>query len=252
MKKSLYNIAKNNYVAIFFFAIVIFSLAYIINYEYKAFDGNDLESAKYIEEPTYEELEEDNPLVQELIKYLNPGDNETYIVYQSMYNKNKITSKNFNDEDMLYVAYKYLERNTDFTPYLKEISSDDGDFDTYYINSYITKDLLKETVKKIFNVNIYNFKSFYTNYDDICEYKDEEYTCIAKYNPSNNSDVTFVKAMKNDQELVIYQKYKYNKYDTFYKTFNGEEVGEGYYKIVFRLVNDSYYFDSSEIITEEN
>jgi hypothetical protein len=252
MKKSLYNIAKNNYVAVLFFSIVIFSLAYVINYEYKELDNKDLDTSRYIEEPTSIELEEDDPLVKELLSYLNTGDNETYVEYQTMYNKNKITNKNFKDEDMLYIAYKYLERNNDFSSYLTEISSDEGLYDTYYINTYVTKDLLRETVKKIFNVNLYNFVSFYTNYDDICEYENEEYTCIVKHNPSNNSEVQFVKAIKDDQEVIIYQKYKYNKYDNSYKTFNGNEIGEGYYKIVFRLINDNYYFESSELIPEEN
>lgn len=269
-KNIKYLVKSNNYVGLLFFALVLASLLYIIKHETKNLEDLEptikqietIEAPKEITEPTAE--------IQNLQSYLTTGDSNTFKIYQSFYVYNdKVSIENLNQETLLYLAYKYIESTTDFTNYTKYITCDQASLigidtlitqcggtkvnTTYYtVNSYITKEQLRTTIQKIFNQNIIDYTNFYTSEDNLCYFINNEYLCISHQTTNNNISVQkeFIKAYKYNTKIEIYEKYKYINNGIYYKGFNSNEVGEGYYKSTFNKINGSYYWVSTEYIEQ--
>lgn len=267
-KNIKYLVKSNNYVGLLFFALVLASLLYIIKHETKTLDHleptikeiQSVETPKEITKPTDE--------IINLQNYLTTGDTNTFKIYQSFYIYNdKVSIENLNQETLLYLGYKYIENTTDFTNYTKYITCDQAISvglnnlitqcggtkvnTTYYtVNSYITKEQLRLTIQKLFNQNLINYTNFYTSEDNLCYYINNEYLCIAHQTTQKNnySEKEFVKAYKYNTKIEIIEKYKFIKDGIYYKGFNSNEVGEGYYKSTFEKVNGSYYWTTTEYI----
>lgn len=259
----------NNYVGLLFFALVLASLLYIIKHETRSFQELEpVTNAIITKEKVL--ITDETDQIKDLTNYLNPGDSNTFKIYQSMYNSDPVTLDNLNPETMLYIAYKYIEKNTDFTNYTKYITCEEANkinltnsiiqcggnkynISTYTTNSYITKDILKQTIKKIFNININTFTNFYTSEDNLCYFLENEYLCVSKKPAIHNSytEKKFVKAYKYNNKIEIIEKYKYINNGIYYKTFNSEEIGESTFISTFIKVNGSYYWDNTKLYQED-
>lgn len=271
-KEKKYNIAKNNYVGLLFFALVLASLLYIIKHEtptFKEIDSTPKAIISNEKDPFI--IEEENDQIKELRNYLNDGDANTFKIYQSMYiNNDKVTIDYLNEETLLYMAYKYIEKTTDFSNNLKYITCEEAEkvhlqdnifqcggtkvnASYYTINTYITKDLLKKTVEKLFNRNINNFTNFYTSEDNLCYFIENEYICVShKTNDSNKiTEKQFKIAKKYDNKIEIIETYKYIDNGIYYKGFNKDEIGENTYISTFEKINGSYYWISTENYIED-
>lgn len=263
----IYDVSKNNYVGLLFFACVLASLLYILKTQTPIFQ--ELEPS--LKELTSHETEilEPTDEITKLLNYLNPGDINTFKIYQSSYIYNeKISSNNLNNETMLYMAYKYIERTTDFSKYQTIITCNQAELvnlhsniyqcggtkytNSYYmVNTYITKERLKKAVQEIFNKNITNFTNFYTSEDNLCYYINNEYLCIShKIKQTKTTDRQYVKAYKYKDKITIIEKYKYIEDGIYYKGFNSNEVGEEYYISTFNKVNGKYYWSHTEVYKE--
>lgn len=266
-----YELTRNNYVGLLFFALVLASTLYIIRNQTETFQELDPTQKEIsVEENYLKEIKKETQEISDLRKYLNKGDNDTFKIYQSNYiYDEKTTTDNINQETMLYIAYKYIENTTDFSKYQKIITCDEASKvnlgqniyqcggtkypNSYYtVNTYITKDLLKQTVKKIFNKNINNYTNFYTTEDNLCYYIQDEYLCVShQTNPSTTSaEKTFVKAYKYKNKITIVEKYKFIEEGIYYKGFNSKEIGEEYYISTFNKINGKYYWESTEVYKE--
>lgn len=264
-----YLVKSNNYVGLLFFALVFASLLYIMKNQTETFKEIEPTTKQIITtEPTKKEINTINEEIQNLKNYLNTGDINTFHIYQNFYIYNeKVTLENINDETLLYMAYKYIEKTTDFTNYTKYITCEEAASinlntqitqcggtkinSTYYtVNSYITKDLLTRTIQKIFNKNISNYTNFYTTEDNLCYFINNEYLCVSHQinKPTRYSEKEFIKAYKYKDKIELIEKYKFIDNGIYYKGFNSTEVGEGYYKSTFNKVNGSYYWVSTEYI----
>ncbi len=265
-----YLIKSNNYLGLLFFALVLASLLYIIKRETPEFKEIEPTTNKVIAPISNgKEITTETEEINELRKYLNQGDNKTFNIYQSNYIYNeKISIDNFDTETMLYQAYKYIEKNTNFTEHTKYITCEEakkvqldtqliqcGGYklsSTYYtVNTYITRDLLNKTIQKLFNKNINNYTNFYTNEDSLCYFIENEYLCVSHQSTIENNEYSqteFIKAYKTNDKIEITEKYKYIVDGIYYKGFKSEEVGEGYYKSTFIKRNGTYYWESTEYI----
>ena len=271
MKNKLkYDIKRNNYVGLLFFACVLASLLYIIKSQTPVFKEIEPTQKEILStEVEITEIPKLNPEISKLINYLNPGDINTFKIYQSSYIYNeKVSSNNINNETMLYMAYKYIEKTTDFSKYQKIITCNEAEKvnlqsniyqcggskypNSYYmVNTYITKEKLKKAVQEIFNRNITNFTNFYTSEDNLCYFINNEYICIShKTNSNTTINKEFVKAYKYTNKLTIIEKYKYIEDGIYYKGFNSDEVGEEYYISTFNKVNGKYYWSHTEVYKE--
>ena len=262
-----YLVKSNNYIGLLFFALVLASLLYILKKEETTFQNieptmneitNLQEQPKEITEPTKE--------ISDLQNYLNTGDPNTFNIYQSHYILNeKITKDNLNNETLLYMAYKYIEKTTDFTNYINYLGCDEAQIigldnqitqcggtkinaTTYTINRYITKELLNKTIKKIFNINLTQYTNFYTSEDNLCYYLKDEFLCVSHQTNkiTNYGEKKFQKAYKYNNKIEIIEKYHFINNGIYYKGFNSQEIGEGYYKSTFNKINGSYYWESTE------
>lgn len=265
-----YDIARNNYVGLLFFACVLASLLYLIKSHTPVFQEIEPTQKEILStEVEITEITKPNDEIRKLMNYLNPGDINTFKIYQSSYiYDEKVSSTNLNNETMLYYAYKYIERTTDFSKYQKIITCDEAKTvnlesniyqcggnkvtNSYYmVNTYITKDKLKKAIQEIFNRNINNFTNFYTTEDNLCYFVNNEYLCIAhKTNTNQTVDKQFVKAYKYTNKITIIEKYKYIEDGIYYKGFNNNEVGEEYYISTFNKVNGKYYWSKTEVYKE--
>jgi hypothetical protein len=105
-----YDVSRNNYVGLLFFACVLASLLYIIKTQTPVFQGLEPTHKEILSTET--EIIVPTDEIKKLMNYLNPGDINTFKIYQSSYVYNeKVSSNNLNTETMLYMAYKYIERN---------------------------------------------------------------------------------------------------------------------------------------------
>lgn len=271
--KLKYAIKQNNYVGLLFFALVFASLLYLIKENTKELS---------IPEPTNKaietidikriELTEETDEIKHLRSYLNKGDSNTFKIYQSMYNFNeKITIDNIDEETMLYLAYKYIEKNNDFSNTTKYLTCQEAEIvgidnqiiqcnghktnlSNYTVNSYITKEILSQTIQKLFNRKIYNYTNFYTSLNNLCYYvANSDYICIKHNNETKNSVVEseFIKAYKYNTKIEIIEKYKHIVNGIYYKGFNSKEIGEGTYISTFTKINGIYYWQSTEMINED-
>lgn len=274
MEKNLkYKIKQNNYVGLLFFALVFASILYIIKHETESFKELEPPTNNIIlNEKTPVIIDNENDQIKELRNYLNLGDSKTFKIYQSMYINNDIVSiDNLNNETLLYLAYKYIAKNTDFSNYLNYITCEEAstigleneiiqcggskvNTSYYVVNSYINKDLLKKTVRKLFNISIQSFTNFYTTNDNLCYFVNEDYICVNKANNNANSEnikTEFMKAIKTDKEIQIIEKYKYIKNGIYYKGFNSNEVGEEQYISTFSKINGEYYWVETKVYQED-
>lgn len=187
----------NNYgIILLLIIVVIFITFYVKNKENKNPEFTD-GSLHSIESQESNETFEETELIKELRKMTNGGDSNTFIIYQSMYTNEPVTLSSLNAENILYITYKYIEQTYDLSKYNKYLTCDIASkvdiskniiqcggskypLTKFQYNTFITKDLLKKTAADIFNVNLKEFKSFYTNEDNICHYVDKDYICIAK------------------------------------------------------------------------
>lgn len=266
-----YLVKSNNYIGLLFFALVLASLLYIIKTQTPEF--KEIEPpTKQIIAPTQTKKEIIEP-TQEIINlqdYLNTGDINTFNIYQNFYIYNEtIKKENLSNETLLYIAYKYIEKTTDFTNHTHYITCDEaslinisdqltqcGGYKTsstnYTVNSYITKDLLTRTIQKLFNITINTYTNFYTTENNLCYYINNEYLCVTQKTtpPTRYSEKEFIKAYKYNNKIEIIEKYKYIDNGIYYKGFNSNEVGEGYYKSTFNKINGTYYWEKTEYIEQ--
>lgn len=269
-KKNLkYLVKSNNYVGLLFFALVLASLLYIFKTETTKYQ--ELEPTTkdiIIEEKPIKEINELTKEIESLQQYLTLGDINTFTIYQNFYiYDDKITISQMNDETLLYIAYKYIEKTTDFTNHTHYITCDEATLlnlesqimqcggnkvsSTYYtVNTYIKKDLLKRTIQKLFNKNISNYTNFYTSENNLCYFINDEYLCVAHQTNKSSiySEKEFIKAYKYNNKIEIIEKYKYIDDGIYYQGFNSQEIGEGYYKSTFNKINGAYYWVSTEYI----
>lgn len=263
-----YLIKKNNYVGLLFFALVLASLLYIIKHEtnlYKEPEPTNkaIESIKM----SKKEITKESDTIKDLRLYLNDGDLHTFKIYQSMYNDtNEVTIDNIDEETMLYIAYKYIEKTTDFSNNLNYITCDIAtklnianniiqcggtkyNISNYLVNNYITKELLSKTVTKIFNRHLTNFTNFYTNEDNLCYFIDNDYICIIKKTnyETSKSNKEFIKAYEYNDRIEIIEKYYYLNNNIHYQGFNSDKVGEATYISTFKKINGKYYWSSTKL-----
>lgn len=271
-KNAKYLITKNNYVGLLFFALVLASVLYILKQETETFKEME-PSTKAITntEKAPTEILQENEQIKELTSYLNLGDTNTFKIYQSMYNvDNEVTVDQMNEETMLYIAYKYLEKTSDFSNDLRYITCGEAEktnlasniiecggtkyhLSYYTVNSKMTKELLKETVTKIFNRTIQNFTNFYTTEDNLCYFIENEYLCIAHKTKETTPYATkeFIKAIKYDNKIEIIEKYRFVNKEIYYQGFNSNKVGEGTYISTFTKTNGIYHWENTKLYEED-
>ena len=261
-----YIIKRNNYIGLLFFALVLAASLYIIKHETSAFldIGPKRENPKQIEETT-RNIESNSDLIMDLEKYLNPGNINTRDIYQSMYIYNDIVkNEDFDDASALYTAYIYLNKTNTYEKRsltceeaarinltnLKECNPRGTDtIENYKVQASIPKELMKSTVIKIFNRNLDTYPDFYINSKDKCYSLDESYLCLNGLDFGNtNTEILLITGNETNNTVEIIQIYKYNVSGIAYKGFNSKEVGEAKYKSIFKKVNGSYYWVSTEYI----
>ena len=265
-----YDISRNNYVGLLFFACVLASLLYIMKTQTPVFKEIEPSQKEILSTETeITEITKPTNEIKKLINYLNTGDINTFKIYQSNYiYDEKVTNNNMNNETMLYIAYKYIEKTTDFSKYQTIITCNQAESvnlesniyqcggnkvpNSYYmVNTYITKEKLKKAAQEIFNKNITNYTNFYTTEDNLCYFINDEYLCIShKTNTSQQTEKEFIKAYKYTNKITIVEKYKYIENGIYYKGFNSNEIGEEYYISTFDKVNGKYYWSSTEVYKE--
>jgi hypothetical protein len=264
-----YLIKSNNYVGLLFFALVLASTLYIIKTSTTKFQELEPTTKNIITtEKKKKEITEITPEILDLQNYLNIGDINTFNIYQSNYIYNEtIKKEQLTTETMLYMAYKYIEKNTDFTNYTNYITCEEATLinisdqltqcggtktssTNYIVNKYITKDLLTRTIQKLFNININDYTNFYISENNLCYYINNEYICVSHTTaqPTRYGEKEFIKAYKYDNKIEIIEKYRFVDNGIFYKGFNSSEIGEGYYKSTFNKVNGTYNWEKTEYI----
>ena len=124
-----YDISRNNYVGLLFFALVLASLLYIIKNQTETFKEIKPTQKEILStEVEITEINKINKDITDLINYLNPGDMNTFKIYQSSYiYEEKTNSKDLNEETMLYYAYKYLESANDFSKHMRLITCNEAE-----------------------------------------------------------------------------------------------------------------------------
>ena len=266
-----YDISRNNYVGLLFFALVLASLLYIIKNQTETFKEIKPTQKEILStEVEITEINKINKDITDLINYLNPGDMNTFKIYQSSYiYEEKTNSKDLNEETMLYYAYKYLESANDFSKHMRLITCNEAEkvnlnnniyqcggnkkpISYYNVNTFINKEVLKKTIQKIFNRNISSFTNFYTSEDNLCYFIEDEYLCISHPTTQSNTVVekSFIKAYKYTNKITIVEKYKFIEEGIYYKGFNSNEVGEEYYISTFIKINGNYYWDNTQVYKE--
>ena len=256
-------IKKNNYIGLLFFALVLASTLYIIKHETKEFLN-----LKDPPEETTKYITPNDEVIEDLRNYLNPGDINTNKIYQSMYIYNEKTdNQDIDDETALYIAYKYIAKTNDIISKERNITCEEAQelginniqecnpegqelIESYKVNSYITKNMIKQTIRKIFNRNIENFTDFYINNEDKCHSLNEIYICVSHVPNSNESytETKLVSAKEENNTITIIENYNYYNTGINYKGFTSTEVGEGLYKSTFKKMNGSYYWVSTEYL----
>lgn len=258
-----YNLQKNNYLGIAFLLIIlIISVTiYVTNKEETKLD---LDSAYNAISTPNKEITKPNDQINELLKITHGGDLFTFKIYQSMYSNEPIDITKLSNETILYLTYKYIEKNYDLSRYNKYITCDIASsigldkniyqcggnkysLTTYQINTFITKDLIKDTAKDIFNINLKEFTNFYTNEDNLCYYESNEFLCISKKIQSNtlSYDKEFVKALIYDNKIEIIENYYFIKNNTKYKYFNSNEEGSSLFISTFVKTNGTYHWQET-------
>ena len=100
-----YDIKRNNYVGLLFFACVLASLLYIIKTQTPVFQEIEPTQKEILSTETeITEITKPTEEIKKLMNYLNPGDINTFKIYQSSYIYNdKVSSNNLNTETMLII-----------------------------------------------------------------------------------------------------------------------------------------------------
>lgn len=263
-KENKYEITKNKYAKTIFISLVIISAAYIVGFAIKSETQSKImidPSIKAIKNG--EELLSDDDDVLQVSTYLNLGNTETSKIYQSMYNNNEeIKPENMSDEDMLYIAYKYIEKNTNLKEYeeyadCNMVNTNYGlNYDctsAYKYNTFINKKILDDAVEKIFNRTIKNYTSFYTNNDNMCHFINGEYYCLSldeKKDSSRYARVNFKNAYYDDETLVIIQNYYFVNNGETVNGFLSDITGSQDYISTFVKKNGTYHWTSTKPYNE--
>lgn len=265
-----YLIRQNNYVGLLFFALVFASILYILKAE-------EIKLTSQI--PTTDPIKEvnipipiticdkTNDFIEEYRKYLNPGTEATYKTYQTTYLPAGIKVENIDNESLLYMSYQYLTSNETYNK-SRPLTCDEASIagiqneiiecggttyhlENYEINTAISRQLLKNTIQDIYNLNINNFPSFYTNGTNQCHYKNDEYLCItnSEIKPTNNNHgiAEFIRAYEYEDKIEIIEKYHYLREETSYKNITSDEVGEDTYISTFKKINGQYRYIKTEL-----
>ena len=258
----------NNYRIILLLIVLVVGITFYVKHK----ENNDpefLDGALHsIGSSETDEIFEETELIKELRKMTNGGDTNTFIIYQSMYTNEPVTLSSLNAENILYITYKYIEQTYDLSKYNKYLTCDIASkvdmsrnitqcggtkysLSTFQYNTLITKDLLKKTAADIFNVNLKEFKSFYTNEDNICHYVNKEYICITKKfqetEPIYNKE--FIKAHIYDNKIEIVENYYYIKDGIKHKFFKSKEEGSSLFISTYEKTNGSYHWVETKPVT---
>lgn len=259
-----YNLQKNNYIGtIILLIILIISVTIYTTNKEKNID--ELDSAYHGIELPNKELTKANDLINELTTITHGGDSFTFKIYQSFYSDETINITKLSNETILYLTYKYIESTHDLSPYNKYITCDIASkigldksiyqcggnkysLTTFQINTYITKELLRETAAEIFNINIKEFTNFYTNEDNLCYYENNEFLCISKKIQTNTLSYgkEFVKAYIYDNKIEVIENYYFIKNNTKYKYFNSKEEGSSLFITTFVKTNGDYHWTETK------
>lgn len=266
-KNLKYLVKSNNYVGLLFFALVLASLLYILKTEDKVFKDIKPES-KFIDvEDIPLVVSDEDVTITELRRYLNIGDDTTYKIYQSMYVTGGLKSDTIDNESLLFMAYRYLMSDNKYNvsrditceeAMLANIDSNiiecggiNSHLSEYKVNYAINKQVLKNTIKDLYNINMVEFSDFYTNGNNKCMLIEDEYLCVSsKMVTGGNSNREFIKAFKYKDTIDIVEKYKYVVDGISYKGFNSNEVGEQEYISTFKKINDKYVYIKTEMYLE--
>lgn len=260
-KKTTKSTNKTNYRVIILLIILIIGITIYVNKKEKI-DPELLDSTLHnITSIELEEINEETDFIKTLRNITNGGDINTFITYQSMYTNESVTINSLNTENILYITYKYIEKTKDLTQTNKLLTCEIAEkidlskniiqcggskysLSTFQYNTYITKEILQEYASLIFNVNITEFKSFYTNEDNICHYINNEYICVTK-KIEHKDDIykkEFVKAKIYDNKIEIIENYYYIKNGTKYKYFKSTEEGSSLFISTFEKTNSTYHW----------
>lgn len=259
-----YNLQKNNYFGIIFLLIilVISVTIYVKNKEKQDLGLDPIYNS--ISAPN-KEITKPNDQINELLKITHGGDLFTFKIYQSLYSNEPIDITKLSNETILYLTYKYIENNYDLSIYNKYITCDIAStvgidkniyqcggnkysLSTFQINTFITKELIKDTAKEIFNINLKEFTNFYTNEDNLCYYENNEFYCISKKIQTNTLSYNkeFVKALIYDNKIEIIENYYFIKNNTKYKYFNSKEEGSSLFISTFVKTNGHYHWQETK------
>lgn len=268
-----YIIKSNNYVGLLFFALVFASCLYILKSEDTMF--KELE-------PKVKEIEEvEVPIIKDSIdeeitkylRYLNKGSEDTYKIYQSTYIKDGIKVENIDIESLLYMSYKYLKEDNEYNKTrnltceeaklinidqnIVECGGNTNNLASYQVSYSINRQLLKKTIRDLYNININDFIEFYTYKDNKCYLVDNEYLCVTFSNNSliedniNHGETEFIKAYYYDDHIEIIEKYKYINNGINYVDINSLIEGEETYVSVFNKINSNYYYSETYTYSED-
>lgn len=259
-----YNLQKNNYIGTIILVIILI-ISVTIYTKNKEQQAPDLDSLYNSISAPNKEITKPNDQINELLKITHGGDLFTFKIYQSIYSNETIDITKLSNETILYLTYKYIEKTYDISRYNKYITCDIASkvgldkniyqcggnkysLTTYQINTFINKDLIKETAKDIFNINLKEFTNFYTNEDNLCYYESDEFLCISKKIQTNtlSYDKEFVKALIYDNKIEIIENYYFIKNNTKYKYFNSKEEGSSLFISTFVKTNGTYHWQETK------
>ena len=258
----------NNYRVILLLLALVIGITFYVKHK-EASEPEIIDTALHnISSKDMGDVIEETELIKELRKITNGGDTNTFIIYQSMYTNEPVTLSSLNTENILYLTYKYIEQTYDLSQYNQFLTCDIASkvdmsrnitqcggskysLSTFQYNTFITKDLLKRTAEAIFNVNLKEFKSFYTNEDNICHYVNKDYICISKkiQNTEPVYQREFVKAHIYENKIEIVENYYYIKDGIKHKYFKSKEEGSSLFISTYEKTNGIYHWVETKPVT---
>lgn len=260
-----YLVKSNNYVGLLFFALVFASVLYILKNDGTGFNEQvpihkDIEISNI---PLI--IEEKNEEIDNYIKYLNTGNDNTYMSYQSNYVLDGVNIDDVDSESLLYMAFRYLVNNTmynntrnitceeakivNLNGFIKECGGFNNSLNDYKVYYSIDKKLITNTIKDLYNINFNEYRDFYINDKNKCYFVDNEYLCVDTLSEMNGNrgETSFGKALYYEDKIEIVEKYKYIKDGISYKGFNSDVEGEEYYISTFVKINDKFYYSNTNV-----
>lgn len=254
----------NNYgLVVFLFIILIITVVVYTNNKDEVAEFEPLYNE--IDSNVLTEIEEETEEIRKLREYTEGGDINTFKIYQSMYTNESVKLKTLNTEDILHIAYKYIEKTQDLGKHYKFITCDIANkvglsqniyqcggnkynISTFQYTTYITKDLLKKTAIELFNININEFTNFYTNEDNLCYFIDNEFICVTKKLKETNPiyQKEFIRAYTYENKIEIIEEYYFIKNNKKHKYFNAKEEGSGLFISTFEKTNGKYHWTETK------